>query len=128
MFAIGLVIAFTRLILIPVILQFTVSAFGKIHNSPLLEVLFSAVSLGRQLSCHKSLYCLPPHNTNILQSLDVSVYRPLKTKFSNITDLIKLASLTTTHPITVSKKNFTPLFKDYFYCRNDRQTPLNSLF
>ena len=50
-----------------------------------------------------SLYCLPPHNTNILQPLDVSVFRPLKTKFSNITDLIKLASLTTIHPITVSK-------------------------
>jgi len=60
------------------------------------------------------LYCLPPHTTNILQPLDVSVFRPLKTAFSNITDLVKLASLATKSPLTVSKKSFTPLFKEAY--------------
>lgn len=50
------------------------------------------------------LYCLPPHTTNILQPLDVSVFRPLKTAFSNVSDLIKLALMTTKSPVTVSKK------------------------
>ena len=60
------------------------------------------------------LYCLPPHTTNILQPLDVSIFRPLKTSFSNITDLIKLATMTTKSPLNVCKKNFTPLFKAAF--------------
>lgn len=39
------------------------------------------------------LFCLPPHTTNILQPLDVKIFCPLKTYFSRITDMIKLALL-----------------------------------
>jgi len=65
------------------------------------------------------LYCLPPHTTNILQPLDVAIFKPLKTKFSKITDLVKLASLCSPTPLNVSKKNFTTLFKVAFeQCMN----------
>jgi len=60
------------------------------------------------------LYCLPPHTTNILQPLDLAVFRPLKTRFSNITDMVKLASLGSANPLSVTKKNFTALFKVAF--------------
>jgi len=65
------------------------------------------------------LYCLPPRTTNILQPLDVAIFKPLKTKFSKITDLVKLASLCSPTPLNVSKKNFTVLFKVAFeQCMN----------
>lgn len=54
------------------------------------------------------LYRLPPHTTNILQPLDLAVFRPLKTRFSNITNMVKLASLGS------GNKNFTALFKVAF--------------
>ena len=60
------------------------------------------------------LFCLPPHTTNILQPLDLAVFRPLKTRFSNITDMVKLASLCSANPLSVTKKNFTALFKVAF--------------
>lgn len=35
------------------------------------------------------LFCLPLHRTNILQPLDVAIFKPLKTYFSKLTDMIK---------------------------------------
>jgi len=35
------------------------------------------------------LYCLASHTTNILQLLDVAIFKPLKTKFLKFTDLVK---------------------------------------
>ena len=58
------------------------------------------------------LYCRPPHTTNVFQPLDVSVFRPFKNYFSKITDHIKIAMFM--RPITISKTNFTIIFKDAF--------------
>ena len=60
------------------------------------------------------LYCLPPHTTNILKPLDVGIFRPLKTYFSRITDMVKLATLGSKSPINVCKKNFTAIFKEAY--------------
>ena len=60
------------------------------------------------------LFCLPPHTTNILQPLDVAIFRPLKTYFSRLTDMVKLASLDTKNPVNVCKKNFTAIFKESY--------------
>ena len=57
------------------------------------------------------LYCLPPNTKDILQPLDVVVFRSLKTSFSH-KDLVKLATLATKTPIC--KKNFTSLFKEAY--------------
>ena len=60
------------------------------------------------------LYCLPPHTTNILQPLDIAIFRPLKTYFSHLTDMVKLSTLGSKTPVNVCKKNFTVIFKEAF--------------
>ena len=61
------------------------------------------------------LYCLPPYTTNLLQPLDISVYKPLKNQFSTITDFTVLASVThEATKITVNKTNLPILFKEAF--------------
>ena len=62
------------------------------------------------------LYCLPPHTTNILQSLDIAVFGPMKVYFSKITDTVSLFSLDVKQSLNISKRNFTPIFKDTYEC------------
>ena len=56
---------------------------------------------------------LPPHTTNILQPLDVSFFRPLKTHLSRITDGTKLLSLTGKYA-SVNKTNVSAVFKEAY--------------
>ncbi|XP_057297609.1 uncharacterized protein LOC130628645 [Hydractinia symbiolongicarpus] len=57
------------------------------------------------------LYCLPPHTTHVLQPLDVGLYSPLKTYFSRITDKIQIARLGIRRNVTISKTEFSAVFK-----------------
>ena len=56
---------------------------------------------------------LPPHTTSILQPLDVSFFRPLKTHLSRITDGTKLLSLTRKYA-TINKTNFSAVFNEAY--------------
>ena len=58
------------------------------------------------------LYCLPPHMTHVLQPLNVSVYKPIKNHFSNITDFIILAGVTQNWNIQINKTIFPIVFKE----------------
>ena len=58
------------------------------------------------------LYCLPPHTTNILQPLDVAIFKPLKTYFTNLTAKIKLATLGQPKIVAMNKTNFTAILKE----------------
>ncbi|XP_057316415.1 uncharacterized protein LOC130657447 [Hydractinia symbiolongicarpus] len=49
------------------------------------------------------MYCLPPHTTNILQLLDVLIFKPLKVHFSKITDNLKLVTMGHTVPLCVKR-------------------------
>ena len=60
------------------------------------------------------LYCLPPRTTNILQPLDVAAFGSVKVHFSRITDTASLFSLCLKQCLNVSKRNFTPIFKDAY--------------
>lgn len=57
------------------------------------------------------MFCLPPHTTNILQPLDVVSY-PVKAYFSKLSCLVNLATIEQRNPVTVSKGNFTTIFKE----------------
>ena len=60
------------------------------------------------------LYCLLPHTTHILQSLDMATYRPLKPHYSKITDFIVMASLGQERKATINKTSFAVSFKEAF--------------
>ena len=56
------------------------------------------------------VYCLLPHTTHLLQSLEISVYTPLKKHLSTITDFITLAIVTHgATRVTVNKTNLPNL-------------------
>ena len=56
---------------------------------------------------------LPPHITNILQPLDVGLFRSLKANLSKVTDGIKILSVTGDYQ-NINKTNFTAVFKESF--------------
>ena len=72
------------------------------------HITYELTQLARENKFH--ILLLPPHTTNILQPLDVSYFRPLKTHFSKISDSTKLLSLTGKYA-TINKTNFQPFSK-----------------
>ena len=79
----------------------------------ILDVHGSHISKKAIDSCIENnivLYCFPPQKTNVLQPLDVSVFRSFKNYFSKTTDHIKIAMFM--KPIKTNKTNFTTIFKD----------------
>ena len=52
---------------------------------------------------------LPPHTTNVLQPLDVDLFRSLKANLSKVTDGVKMLSVTGDYQ-NINKTNFTALF------------------
>ena len=60
------------------------------------------------------LYCLPPHLTYLLQPLDVAVFKSLKDHFTKYSHQAKLISLASNHILTVSRNNFTTIFREAF--------------
>ena len=60
------------------------------------------------------LYCLPPHTTHLLQPLDVSVFKSLKSQFSKLCGQVKLLTIGTATVINVNRGNFTVLFREAF--------------
>ena len=58
---------------------------------------------------------LPPHTTNVLQPLDVGLFRSLKANLSKVTNGIKVLSVTGDYQ-SINKTNFTAIFKESFEC------------
>ena len=58
---------------------------------------------------------LPPHTINVQQLLDVGLFRSLKANLSNVTDGIKVLSVTGDYQ-SINKTNFTAIFKESFEC------------
>ena len=56
---------------------------------------------------------LPPHTTNVLQPLDVGLFRYLKVNLSKVTDGVKMLSVTGDCQ-NINKTNFTAIFKESF--------------
>ena len=56
---------------------------------------------------------LPPHTTNVLQPLDVGLFRSLESNLSKVTDGVKILGVTGDYQ-NISKTNFTAIFKESF--------------
>ena len=54
---------------------------------------------------------LPPNTTNVLQPLDVGLFRSLKSNLSKVTDGVTILSVTGDYQ-NISKTNFTDFFKN----------------
>lgn len=60
------------------------------------------------------LYCLPPHTTHLLQPLDVSVFKSLKSYFAKLCGQVKLLTLGSSRVVNINRTNFTAIFREAF--------------
>ena len=60
------------------------------------------------------LYCLPPHTTHLLQPLDVSVFKSLKSHFAKLCGQVKLLTLGSQRVVNINRTNFTAIFREAF--------------
>ena len=56
---------------------------------------------------------LPPHTANVLQPLDVCLFKSLKANLSKVIDGVKMLSVTGDYQNN-NKTNFTAIFKESF--------------
>ena len=67
----------------------------------------------RALEENIKIILLPPHTTDVIQPLDVGLFRSLKMNLSKVTDRIKMLSVTGGYQ-SINKTNFTAIFKESF--------------
>ena len=67
----------------------------------------------RALEENIKIILLPPHTTDVLQQLDVGLFRSLKVNLSKVTDRVKMLSVTGGYQ-SINKTNFTAIFKESF--------------
>ena len=79
------------------------------HGTNATHLSFEWLTLAKEEGIH--IILLPPHTTNMLQPLDVGLFRSLKVNLSKLTDGLKLLSTTETYK-TLDKTNFTAVFKE----------------
>lgn len=79
------------------------------HGTNASNLSLELLTLAKAEGIH--IILLPPHKTNVLQPLDVGVFRPLKVNLSKLTDGLKLLSITGNFQ-SLDKTNFTAVFKE----------------
>ena len=67
----------------------------------------------RAMEKNIKIILLAPHTTNVLQPLDVGLFRSLKANLSKVTDGVKMLSVTGDYQ-NIDKTNFTAIFKESF--------------
>ena len=76
-----------------------------------LHITYSVIKRAVQENIKTTLP--PSHTTNVLQLLDVGLFRSLKANLSKVTDGIKVLSVTGDYQ-SINKTNFTAIFKEFF--------------
>ena len=79
------------------------------HGTSASNLSLDLLTLAKVEGIH--IVLLPSHTTNVLQPLDVGVFRPLKVNLSKLTDDLKLLSITGNYQC-LGKTNFTAVFKE----------------
>ena len=67
----------------------------------------------RAMEKNIKIILLAPHTTNVLQPLDVGLFRSLKANLSKVTDGVKMLSVTGDYQ-NINKTNFIAIFKESF--------------
>ena len=92
---------------------------GTSHARPTLLIIdghwlhISYSIMKRAVEENIKIILLPPHIINVLQPLDIGLFRSSKSNFSNATDGVKMLSVTGDYQ-NVNKTNFTGIFKESF--------------
>ena len=79
------------------------------HGANVTNLCLELSTLAKAESIH--IILLPPHTTNVLQPLDLCVFRPLKVNLSKPTNGLKLLSITGNYQ-SLDKTNFTAIFNE----------------
>ena len=92
---------------------------GTSHVRPTLLIIdghwlhISYSIIKRAVEENIKVILLPPHTTNVLQPLDIGLFRSFKSNFSKATDGVTMLSVTGDYQ-NINKANFTGIFKESF--------------